>query len=94
MGRLEDKICQWLFIDENYGTVFVKTVCDWKTAVMEYVKYICMGASQDFFTRAFSGETIESTIKFLNGLYEYADDKIIAMLPVTEQRYLDESYFE
>lgn len=95
MQKLEDMVCEWMFIDGHHDALLVDIVCDWKTALVEYVGQLFVGAKRNLFVQSFSGfENVENAIEFFNTVYRYSSDKIIAMIPITEQGYLDKKAFE
>lgn len=95
MQNVNDMTCKWLFVDEHSNATLISVVCDWQTAIIEYVSSLFVGAKRNLFVQAFSGfESIESAIEFFNTIYQYSGDKIVAMVPLTECAYVNEQEFD
>ncbi len=94
MEKLENMVCRWLFVDGHCRATYISTVCDWKNALVDYVGHLFVGAKRNLFVQSFSGfENVESAIEFFNTVYRYSSDKIAAMVPITEQGYVDKEVF-
>ncbi len=91
---MQNLTCKWLFVDGHGTATLISTVCDWQTAIIEYTGSLFVGAKRNLFVQAFSGlETVESAVEFFNTIYQYSSDKIVAMVPLTENAYVNEKEF-